>query len=54
MEEIQQIIDFNKQTEAERKAAEQEAKQRAAEAEINKTDEGGAPGEAKPPEGGGQ
>lgn len=51
MEEIQQIIDFNKQTEAERKAAEQEAKQRAAEAEINKTDEGGEGGN-KPPEGG--
>lgn len=49
MEEIQQIIDFNKQTEAERKAAEQEAKQRAAEAEIN-----GPDGEGKPAEGGGQ
>jgi len=53
MEEIQQIIDFNKQTESERKAAEQEAKQRAAEAEINKGEEG-AGGAAKPPEGGGQ
>jgi hypothetical protein len=53
MEEIQQIIDFNKATESERKAAEQEAKQRAAEAEINKGEEG-ASGEAKPPEGGGQ
>jgi tetratricopeptide (TPR) repeat protein len=53
MEEIQQIIDFNKQTEAERKASEQEAKQRAAEAEINKGEDG-APGDAKPPEGGGQ
>lgn len=53
MEEIQQIIDFNKQTESERKAAEQEAKQRAAEAEINKTEDG-AGGDAKPPEGGGQ
>lgn len=54
MEEIQQIIDFNKQTESERKAAEQEAKQRAAEAEINKTEDGAAGGDAKPPEGGGQ
>jgi Tfp pilus assembly protein PilF len=52
MEEIQQIIDFNKQTESERKAAEQEAKQRAAEAEINKGEDG-APGD-KPPEGGAQ
>jgi tetratricopeptide (TPR) repeat protein len=50
MEEIQQIIDFNKQTEAERKAAEADAKTRAAEAEAKGTEEGG--GEAKPPEGG--
>jgi hypothetical protein len=50
MEEIQQIIDFNKQTEAERKAAEADAKQRAAEAEA-KGGEEGAGGE-KPPEGG--
>ncbi|MDC3959426.1 tetratricopeptide repeat protein [Polyangium jinanense] len=49
MEEIQQIIDFNKQTEAERKASEAEAKNRAAEAEAKGTEEGG---EAKPPEGG--
>jgi Tfp pilus assembly protein PilF len=50
MEEIQQIIDFNKQTEAERKAAEADAKTRAAEAEAKGTEEGS--GEAKPPEGG--
>lgn len=49
MEEIEQIIEFNKQTEAERKAAEAEAKTRAAEAEAMGTDEGGAK-----PEGGGQ
>ncbi|WP_235880000.1 tetratricopeptide repeat protein [Polyangium aurulentum] len=49
MEEIQQIIDFNKQTEADRKIAEAEAKNRAAEAEA-KGDEGG---EGKPAEGGG-
>jgi tetratricopeptide (TPR) repeat protein len=52
MEEIQQIIDFNKQTEAERKAAEAELKNRAAEAEAKGGSEEG--GEAKPPEGGGQ
>ncbi len=50
MEEIQQIIDFNKQTETERKVAEAEAKTRAAEAEAKGTEEGG---DAKPPEGGG-
>ncbi|MRG93271.1 tetratricopeptide repeat protein [Polyangium spumosum] len=49
MEEIEQIIEFNKQTEAERKAAEAEAKTRAAEAEAMGTDEGGAK-----PGGGGQ
>ena len=53
MEEIQQIIDFNKQTESERKAAEQEAKQKAAEAEINKGEDGAPGGDTKPPEGGG-
>jgi tetratricopeptide (TPR) repeat protein len=54
MEEIQQIIDFNKQTEAERKAAEAEMKNRQAEAEAKGADESGAGagGEAKPPEGG--
>jgi len=51
MEEIQQIIDFNKQTEAERKAAEAELKNRAAEAEAKGGEEGGEGG--KPPEGGG-
>jgi Tfp pilus assembly protein PilF len=53
VEEITQIITFNRQTEAERKASEQEAKQRAAEAEMGQSPDG-AGGEAKPPEGGGQ
>lgn len=48
--EIDQIIEFNKQTEAERKTAEAEAKQRAAEAEA-KGEEGGAGAEAPKPEG---
>lgn len=48
--EIDQIIEFNKQTEAERKASEAEAKQRAAEAEA-KGDEGGGEGGEKKPDG---
>lgn len=55
MEEIQQIIDFNKQTEAERKAAEAELKNRQAEAEAKGGDDAAGTaggGEAKPPEGG--
>lgn len=52
--EIDQIIEFNKQTEAERKAAEAEMKQREAEAEA-KGDEGGEgaskpEGQAPPPQ----
>jgi tetratricopeptide (TPR) repeat protein len=52
VDEIKQIIEFNKQTEAERKVAEAEAKNREAEAEAKGTDEAG--GEAKPAEGGAQ
>jgi Flp pilus assembly protein TadD len=44
--EIDQIIDFNKQTEAQRKAAEADAKTKAAEAEA-KGEEGAAEGEKK-------
>jgi tetratricopeptide (TPR) repeat protein len=46
--EIDQIIEFNKQTEAERKAAEADAKQRAAEAEAKGDEGAGAEGEKKP------
>jgi arginine utilization protein RocB len=46
MEEIDQIISFNKQTEAERKIAEADAKQQAAEAEAKGEGEGDKPAEA--------
>lgn len=46
--EIDQIIEFNRQTEAERKASEADAKQRQAEAEA-KGDEGAEGGAAPPP-----
>jgi len=50
MSEIDQIIEFNKQTEAQRKASQADAKQKAAEAEASEGGEGekGAEGDKKP------